>query len=285
MYDLDNVINGVLRERRSEIERLFTCSVLGYYADIRPEYLTWFRGTLEMCHRASPDQKTLAIILNTPGGSVETVEQMVVMVRHFYEKVIFIVPNMAMSAGTIFCMSGDAIHMDYSSALGPIDPQVQSREGHWVPALGYLDKYEEILQKSADDKLTGVEFAIAQNQDMALLRRYEQARDLSVSLLEEWLVKYKFKSWQTHSSSGEAVTDDERNRRAHEIAAQLGDNKIWHSHARRLGIDVLRSKLRLEINDYSEQDDVRGAINAYHDLIADYMAQKNWSAYMDCTGR
>ncbi|QZA77486.1 ATP-dependent Clp protease proteolytic subunit [Deefgea tanakiae] len=285
MNDLDNVITGVLRYRREEIEKQFNCSVLAYYADIRPDYLNWFRSTLEATHAANTEQKKLAIVLNTPGGSVETVEQMVVMVRHFYSEVVFIVPNMAMSAGTIFCMSGDAIYMDYSSALGPIDPQVQSKEGHWVPALGYLDKYEEILQKAANNTLTGVEFAIAQSQDMALLRRYEQARDLSVSLLEEWLVKYKFKNWSTHASSGEPVTPEQRNLRAHEIAAQLGDNKIWHSHGRRLGIDVLRNRLRLEIVDYSEKDDVRSAINAYHDLIADCMAQKNWSIFMDNTGK
>lgn len=43
--------------------------------------------------------------------------------------------------------SGDKICMDYSSALGPIDPQVFNGE-LWVPALGYLEKVEELVAKS-----------------------------------------------------------------------------------------------------------------------------------------
>lgn len=45
-------------------------------------------------------------------------------------------PNFAYSAGTIFCMSGDNIYMNYYSALGPVDPQVQNRDGKLVAALG-----------------------------------------------------------------------------------------------------------------------------------------------------
>jgi len=50
----------------------------------------------------------------------------------------FLIPSHAMSAGTILAMSGDAIHMDYYSVLGPIDPQVENQEGRLIPALGYL---------------------------------------------------------------------------------------------------------------------------------------------------
>ena len=48
----------------------------------------------------------------------------------------FIVPEYAYSAGTIFCMSGDNIYMDYYSVLGPIDPTVQNKDGRWVAAFG-----------------------------------------------------------------------------------------------------------------------------------------------------
>ena len=54
--------------------------------------------------------------------------------RHHYDRVEFIVPNYAMSAGTVLVMSGDAIHMDYFSVLGPIDPQVRDETGRQLPA-------------------------------------------------------------------------------------------------------------------------------------------------------
>lgn len=285
MLSLDQALRQARAAARDKLEQYFDAAIFAYYGDIRPEYLQFFRRHLELVQAAHGDQqRRLVLVLNTPGGHVETVEQMVVIIRHLYDEVFFIVPNMAMSAGTIFCMSGDKIYMDYSSALGPIDPQVQSREGNWVPALGYLDKFEEILQKSREGTLTNVEFAIAQSQDMAVLRRYEQARDLSVSLLKTWLVEYKFKSWNTHGATGTAVLQAEKESRAQDIAAQLGDNKVWHSHGRMIGIEVLQNKLGLEIDDYSSDVALRTDINQYHDLMADYVSQKQWPVFVDGRG-
>ena len=53
-------------------------------------------------------------------------------------------------------MSGDRIYMDYTSSLGPIDPQIHNGK-EFVPALGYLDKVEKMIQKSAEGKLTDAE--------------------------------------------------------------------------------------------------------------------------------
>ena len=70
------------------------------------------------------NRKKLIVFLNTPGGSAESAEKLVEIMRHHYTEVHFVVPDEAASAGTVLCMSGDKIHMDYSSSLGPIDPQV-----------------------------------------------------------------------------------------------------------------------------------------------------------------
>ncbi|WP_205749473.1 SDH family Clp fold serine proteinase [Aquirufa rosea] len=91
----------------------------------------------------------------------------------------FIIPNYAYSAGTIFCMSGDNIFMDYFSVLGPIDPQVQNKEGKWVAALGYLDKVHEAIEKSSRGVLTDAEYLMIKDLDLAELRSYEQAKDLT----------------------------------------------------------------------------------------------------------
>jgi hypothetical protein len=114
-------------------------------------------------------------------------------------------------------MSGDRIYMDYSSSLGPIDPQVWNGK-EWVPALGYLDKVEQLLEKAAKGTLSNAEFLVLQNQDLALLSRYEQARDLTVTLLKKWLVEFKFRDWTTHGSDpkkkGQPVTITEKEKRA-----------------------------------------------------------------------
>jgi hypothetical protein len=286
MRTIDRLFQTQLQENRRNLEAHFQADLIGYYGEISSTYLPWFRQRIEAIGNDGTARKDrLVTVLTTPGGEVEAVERMVEMQRHFYREVYFVVPNMAMSAGTIFCMSGDKIFMDYSSSLGPIDPQVQSKDGKWVPALGYLDKFEEILQKSRDGLLTGVEFSIAQNQDLAELRRYEQARDLSVSLLKTWLIEYKFRPWVTHRTDreklGQPVTFAEKERRAAEIAQMLGSNREWHSHGRRIGISTLTKKLRLEIEDYSGDAGLRNKINEYHDLITDYMNRQSYTMFID----
>ena len=110
--------------------------------------------------------------------------------KGYYEEVNFIVPDYAFSAGTIFCMSGDDIYMDYFSVLGPIDPQVQNKEGNWVAALGYLDKVNELIEKAKKNELTQAEFIILKDFDLAELKGYEQAKELTIALLKKWLVLF-----------------------------------------------------------------------------------------------
>ena len=84
--------------------------------------------------------------------------------------------------------------------LGPIDPQVYNGK-EYVPALGYLDQVEKLLEKAKNKTITQAEFLILQNQDLAMLSRYEQAKNLTITLLKKWLVEYKFHDWDEHHTT------------------------------------------------------------------------------------
>jgi len=231
----------------------------------------------------NPNSNKLTVLIYSGGGLVEAAEKMVGIMRHHYDCVDFIIPEMAMSAATIMCMSGDEIHMDYSSSLGPIDPQVQNKEGHFVPALGYLDKVEEIIEKSKNNQCSSAELMLLSQQDLGTLRRYEQARDLSVNLLKKWLVQYKFKNWLTHSSTGANVTLQEKEQRAEEIANKFCDHNYWHSHSRYISMRELQdSNIRLLINDFGQTPAFSKAIHQYHDLLLDYSQVIGKSFYIHC---
>ena len=267
----DDTIRGTLTDKLIKLEEHFESDVVFYYGEIHPSMEKSFRDFIEQLKKDNKsDRKRLTIILNTPGGSVETVEKMVNIIRFHYDEIYFVVPDYAMSAGTIFCMSGDKIFMDYSSSLGPIDPQVFNGK-NWVPALGYLDKVEELIEKSARNELTEAEFLILQKIDLAELRSYEMARGLTVSLLKKWLVEYKFKKWTIHNSTKSKVTTIEKNKRAEEIAKILGDNSLWQSHGRLIGINTLTEILKLKIEDYSNKIERRELIRNYNDLITEYI--------------
>lgn len=215
-------------------------------------------------------KQKLAVLLTTGGGVVEAAEKMKDILRHFYTEVIFIIPEMAMSAGTILCMSGDDIYMGYSSSLGPIDPQVPDKQGFLVPALGYLDKISEIIEKSNNGVCSQAEYMILANQDLGTLRRYEQAKDLSITLLKDWLVEYKFKNWLTHSD-GLSVTQNEKLLRAEEIAARFCDHNYWHSHGRYISMQTLKANpINLRIIDIDANRDLAFHVYEYHDLLRDY---------------
>ncbi|HLP44522.1 MAG TPA: serine dehydrogenasease [Candidatus Kapabacteria bacterium] len=278
MNILDNAIKEELNKRLIDLEEHFKSDVIFYYGPILPEAVKIFRDFIENLEEIPQRKKNLTLILNTTGGKVEVVEKFVDITRCHYEEVYFVVPDYALSAGTIFCMSGDKIFMDYSSSLGPIDPQVFNGK-NWVPALGYLDQVEKLIEKAKDNTLTNAEFAILQNLDLATLSAYEQAKNLTITLLKEWLVKYKFRDWKKHKE-GSAVTEKEKEKRAEEIANMLGDNKLWHSHGRMIGINKLEKVLKLKIEDYTKEDDLRKKIRSYNDMIVHYIAKSDFPFFL-----
>ena len=273
MNPIDTSIKGQLNSKLSDLETHLDADVISYSGPILYGLESTFLTVIEQLANDANKKNKLFIILTTDGGSAEVVERCVNIVRHHYEEVNFIVPDYAYSSGTIFCMSGDSILMDYYSVLGPIDPQVQNKEGKLVAALGYLDKINELLAKASNNTLSNAEFLILKDFDLAELRGYEQAKDLTIDLLKSWLVKYKFKNWTTHRTDvnklNQPVTLEEKEQRAEEIAGHLSSNTEWKTHGRPINIDTLK-KLRLEIEDYSKDNNKRPLIRSYYDLLTDY---------------
>lgn len=232
---LDDQIHRLLQEKLKAIEKHFNADVLTYFGPFVGDEISFLKIVEELIEDKNKKEK-IYIILTTMGGSATVVERFVNILRQHYKEVNFIVPDYAYSAGTIFCMSGDNILMDYFSVLGPIDPQVQNKEGRLVAALGYLDKINQLIEKARNNTMTQAEFIMLKDFDLAELRGYEQARDLTIDLLEKWLVKYKFKNWTTHKTNSakknQPVTEEEKIIRAKEIAAHLSDNNKWKSHGR-----------------------------------------------------
>ena len=142
---LENNLRLLLNSKLEILEKYLDADVLVYYGPIGNLNENVFLKLVEELAQSANHHNTLYILLTTTGGSAITVERYVNIIRHHYSEVNFIVPDYAYSAGTIFCMSGDSIFMDYFSVLGPIDPQVQNKEGKWVAALGYLDKVNEYI--------------------------------------------------------------------------------------------------------------------------------------------
>jgi len=229
-------------------------------------------------------RRRLAVVLHTVGGLVEVAERMVHTMRHFYpDEVMFIVPDVALSAGTVLAMSGDSIWMDYYGCLGPIDPQLE-REGKFVPALSYLVQWDRLVKKGEDGTLTNAEFLIMKGFDLAELHQFELARDLSISLLKEWLTKYKLKDWKVTKGRGVEVTPEMRVTRARQIAATLMQHDLWGSHGRGIPAETLRDVVNVHIDDLASRPELHAAIRSYFELATDAVVQFKFPGFVHTRG-
>ena len=268
---IDEAARLILTDKLSALEDYLHADIIVYYGEIFDSVEAKIKRIVEDLQSESSPNKKCYIILTTPGGSLNPVNRMVSIFRHFYSEVNFIIPDYAYSAGTIFCMSGDNILMSYYSALGPVDPQVQNKDGKLVAALGYLDKINELLNKAQNNTISQAEFLILKDFDLAELRAYEQAKELAIDLIQKWLVQYKFKDWISHSD-GNKVTDEEKKARAIEIAKNLSDNNKWKSHGRAINMQELE-EMKLKITDYGADKELASKIDTYYSVLIDYVTK------------
>lgn len=256
------------------MEHAMKAHVLTWWGPIQPPGDHFIRQAVEHRKRQGPRNSRLAVVLQTPGGYIETAERIANTFRKHYRWIAFLIPDMAMSAGTVLVMSGDEIWMNYFSRLGPIDPQVERHGGRkgLIPALGYLEKYKEFVEKSLHGRLSPVEGAFfVQNFDAGELFSYEQSRSLSIDLLKRWLATYKFKNWKITKSKHARVTPAMRRARAAEIGDKLSETKRWFSHGRGISMEVLRRDLKLEIEDIDRNQAVKESLENYYELLSNYL--------------
>lgn len=287
---------AVLGQLNGELSKRFNSDIIFIKSPMRAPLDTLFRIEVETIRAAAPKaSKTkananLCLLLETPGGYIETVKRLVDVMRRHYRTVSFVIPDYAYSAGTVLALSGDEIYMDYYSILGPIDPQVPDEAGGTLlPGAGYLAKFRELADdinkaRLIDPKAKQAELSyLIKRFEPAKLFHIEQAIEHGQALIEEWLPKYKFKAW-TVTNSGKKVTPTMRRQRAKEVAQVLGDASKWHSHGRGISIQELEDEdIKLLIKDFGKDAELSRAIRNYHGLAVDFAAKQGIQAFIHST--
>lgn len=95
---------------------------------------------------------SLTVLLNSPGGDIESAYRMLLALRDRVDDIEVLVPGWAKSAATFFCLGADSIHMGRYGELGPLDPQMFDRSGRarQVSALETFNALEHLLSYSVD---------------------------------------------------------------------------------------------------------------------------------------
>lgn len=87
--------------------------------------------------------KGLDLFLHTPGGGIEAARALVEYLYQMFGKDIrVIIPQMAMSAGTMISCASKEIMMGKHSCLGPTDPQVRG-----IPAMGVIKEMDRAIEE------------------------------------------------------------------------------------------------------------------------------------------
>lgn len=135
--------------------------------------------------QAKTDVRKLMLLVNSPGGLVQSSYKVARALRKTFKEIIVFVPHIAASGGTLLALTGNKIVMGMMSQLSPLDPQAKI-EGGAVSANSVVDAHQ-FVTKLFDD--LSVEDAPYSYKALADKCDGVDIRDAlaSLSLMEEYI--------------------------------------------------------------------------------------------------
>ncbi len=209
-------------------------------------------GFMEAC--SNVEERSLDLILHSPGGSAEAAESVVEYLRDRFDHVRVFVPVAAMSAATMMALSANEIVMGQHSQLGPIDPQfiIATPEGpRSAPAKAILNQFELAKQQCKDTSNLPAWLPILRSYLPGLLTQCEDSRKLAVRMVSSWLKRYMFDG------------DVESEKKAGQIAEWFADYESFQSHGRRAGPDQA-AEIGVKVSRLESDEALQDAVLSVH---------------------
>jgi len=128
--------------------------------------------------------KGLDLILHTPGGGIAATESIVDYLHSIFDgNIRAIVPQIAMSAGTMMALSCSSIMMGKHSNLGPVDPQNRG-----ISCQEALEEFETAKQEVLDNPSSlGLWQVLISKYTPTFLISCKNAIDWSKALANTWI--------------------------------------------------------------------------------------------------
>ena len=193
-------------------------------------------------------EKGLDLILHTPGGNLSATESIVYYLKSIFgNNIRAIIPQIAMSAGTMIACACNQIVMGKHSNLGPIDPQFGS-----IPAHGIIEEFENAKSDVLRNPNTIVIWReILQKYGPTLIGECQKAVTWSEQMVSEWLSQNMF---QGNANAPQIVQT---------IIGELGSHAVTLSHSRHIHIDKLKG-LGLNILELESDNDLQDKVLSVH---------------------
>lgn len=247
--DFENQI-GYIREKKSEyltkIHEITGRNVIAYYSAFLSNKVSEHisindddkNAFMQAVHKMDKS-KGLDLILHTPGGDIAATESIIDYLHSIFEGDIrAIIPQMAMSAGTMIALSCNSIMMGKQSNLGPVDPQMGG-----VACGAVLSEFETAKADVANNPSSlGLWQVIISKYPPTFLKACQNANEWSQELVTKWM---------------------EGNGKKAEAIEAFADHQNSKSHNRH--ISMFRCKeLGLNIEDMEDNQELQDAILSLH---------------------
>lgn len=258
-----STMDRVRRKYLRSLHDLTGRNVIAYYSawltkpnvegvDINDDDMNAFMACIHGMDRS----RGLDLILHTPGGGIAATESLVqYLQKMFGNDIRAIVPQIAMSAGTMLSLSCRSIVMGKQSSLGPIDPQI-----HGIPAdvvvTEFLRAYEEIKEDISKAHVWG---PILGRYTPTFLSQCEYAVEWSKLFVRDALV-------------GNMLAGQENAiGRADQIVASLSNAAVNKAHNKHIHIDQIRD-LGITVEVLEDDQDLQDAVLSVHHAFSHTMS-------------
>lgn len=192
--------------------------------------------------------KGLDLILHTPGGDMAATKSLVDYLRQMFGKDIrAIVPQIAMSGGTMIALACKEIVMGKHSNLGPIDPQFFG-----VPAHAIKEEFERALKEVQAAPHTAPIWQV-------ILSKYGPSQISESLKVIAWADQMTREWLKTGMFDGDQNADAKINR----IIQELGDHAITKSHARHISLNSAQN-LGLNVTPLEADQALQEAVLSVH---------------------
>lgn len=199
--------------------------------------------------------KGLSLILHTPGGDIEAGRGFVeYLYKMFGRSIHVIVPQIAMSAGTMIACAANTIAMGKHSCLGPTDPQVNG-----IAAMGVLEEVDRAIQEIKQEPAKQIIWQqVFAKYPPAFIRNCERAIDATRTMVNDWL------------QAGMLSSATDPAKAASEAVKQLmdyGGTSAHHHHfltdkCQQIGLNIIEIE--------TDQDFQEDVLSVHHSFMASF---------------
>ena len=255
-HNVGNPLDIVRRNYIAKLHKLTNRNVICYYSGFLSNHNhpdvgindTDVSGFMTAIHRLD-QSKGLDLIIHTPGGEGTATEAIGNYLREVFQgNIRIIIPQLAMSGGTMLSCIGKEIVMGKHSNIGPVDPQFGG-----IPCYGVIQEFENAKKEIAKNPATIPLWQMIINKyHPTFIGQCYKAIELSNELIREWL------------ENGKMFEDDEgKKKKIDTIIKYLNNNSETKIHSRHIS-NIKAKEIGLKVVDLEEDDNFQDAVLSIH---------------------